>query len=201
MAIKLGVQQGGDEGSLDMRSSADHTVAIDSTSQLMSMPQHMQILENLNTLTTTTSTTMNDCNDVRHPLRPCGACPFCAGGCGDDACQDCVNGPCPSGCPANCTRYYTICEVRRHNTEKSAWLLAGDDIYDVTEYLRQNLHPGGMKSILTKAGGVRDCSTDLMYHSKDGRQVWQKYHVGKLTKCPSQNGQPVLGKEWWKFWG
>lgn len=196
MAIKIGVQQGVDEGSLDMRSSSDDTASIGPMSSLPSMPQHVQMLENVNR-----NNNFHDCNDVQHPHRPCGACPFCAGGCGDDACQDCVNEPCPSGCSRDCTRYYTICEVRRHNTAESAWLLAGDDIYDVTEYLRKNLHPGGVNSILSKAGGVKDCSTDLMYHSKHGRWMWQKYRVGKLTKCPSQNGQPVLEKEWWRFWG
>ena len=37
--------------------------------------------------------------------------------------------------------YYTLDEIQSHNTEVSAWIVAGDNIYDVTEYTEH--HPGG----------------------------------------------------------
>lgn len=92
---------------------------------------------------------------------------------------------------------FTMCQVRQHNTLESAWLVAGDAIYDATEYMGQ--HPGGTTSILKKAGGLVDCTQDLYFHSKSGRQMWEKYKVGRLVPCPHNN--MVEGtKPWWQLW-
>jgi len=93
--------------------------------------------------------------------------------------------------------YYTRSEIQHHNTESSAWIVAGDDIYDVTDYVEH--HPGGKYSIMKKIGGVVDCTQDLLYHSKSGQKYWNQFLVGKVTKNPSKNRLPVE-KEWWKFW-
>ena len=93
--------------------------------------------------------------------------------------------------------YYTRAEIRRHNTEASAWIVAGEDIYDVTDYIEH--HPGGKYSIMKKIGGVVDCTQDLMYHSKSGQKYWKQFLVGKVTRTLSKNKLPVE-KEWWKFW-
>lgn len=93
--------------------------------------------------------------------------------------------------------YHTLAEIQRHNTERSAWIIAGEDIYDVTEYVEY--HPGGKYSIMKKIGGAVDCTRDLMFHSKSGQKYWKQFLVGKVTKFPSKNGLPVE-KEWWKFW-
>jgi len=104
-----------------------------------------------------------------------------------------------SSCSENSFRlqYYTRSEIRRHNTESSAWIVAGDDVYDVTDYVEH--HPGGNSSILKKAGGAVDCTRDLLFHSKSGQKYWKQFLIGKVTKNPSKNGLPVE-KEWWKFW-
>jgi cytochrome b involved in lipid metabolism len=92
---------------------------------------------------------------------------------------------------------------------QSAWIVAGQDIYDVTEYM--NIHPGGSTSLLKKSGGLVDCTRDLNFHSKRGQKLWQQYHVGKVIPCPSQanqsphnnkpgNNMVAVGGDWWKFW-
>jgi len=93
--------------------------------------------------------------------------------------------------------YYTRLEILRHNTESSAWIVAGDDVYDVTDYVEH--HPGGKYSIMKKVGGAVDCTRDLLFHSKSGQKYWKQFLIGKITKNPSKNGVPVE-KEWWKFW-
>jgi cytochrome b involved in lipid metabolism len=97
----------------------------------------------------------------------------------------------------NTLHYYTRFEIQRHNTEASAWIVAGDNIYDVTDYVEH--HPGGKYSLMKKIGGGVDCTKDLMFHSKSGQNHWKKYLVGKITKSPSKNGH-IIEKEWWKFW-
>ena len=120
----------------------------------------------------------------------CDACPYCNDVCGSPTCESCTNKSqdnerrndrCFERCPekSNC---YTMCQVRRHNTSESAWLVAGNVIYDATEYIK--FHPGGNESILKRAGGVKDCSIDMEFHSKSARRIWSKTKVGTLRPCP-----------------
>jgi len=156
----------------------------------------------------------------------CDACPHCRDTCASEECQDCTtklagmmleedehdqSRAVLESCPAfssssvsknaNRERYYTRCQVKRHNTEESAWILVGDTIYDATPILRS--HPGGADCILRKAGGVKDCTMDLQFHSKRGRESWKQYKVGKLVECgvaiPPGSAGPG-DKPWWVFW-
>lgn len=116
---------------------------------------------------------------------------FCHNFCDDNHSPDCLCiGPinfimaaCPcSNAGYSCTTTtYSFHEVSKHNTEESAWLLVGDDIFDVTEYLAR--HPGGKESILRKSGGIADCSEDFFFHSKRGRSLWKSCYIGKIRKC------------------
>jgi nitrate reductase (NAD(P)H) len=95
------------------------------------------------------------------------------------------------------TRTFTICQVRRHCTADSAWIVAGDSIFDATQYMAQ--HPGGVDAILRKAGGTVDCTEDLQFHSRSGKKMWQKYLVGKLVPCTVTQGSS-LSRPWWQLW-
>jgi hypothetical protein len=135
----------------------------------------------------------------------CGACAYCAGTCGDASCLECdckltslVDSNSTTSCGSDSVHFYTMCEIQRHNTEKSAWLVAGDDIYDATDYVNQ--HPGGKTSILKKTGGACDCTVDFRFHSKSGRRVWHKYHVGKVKRCPGPHGNGHSDRKWWMVW-
>lgn len=161
-------------------------------------------------------------------LSSCDACPNCPDLCGNAECQQCITkrnccssscddgagGPvCP--CPTSSreqqqpqSKYYTRCQVRRHNHESSCWLVAGDAIYDATPILET--HPGGAKSLLRKAGGIEDCTIDLQFHSRSGRDKWKRYQIGTLKDCcssitsnsssqkPSNNNKN--NKPWWAVW-
>lgn len=127
----------------------------------------------------------------------CDACPHCTDICEEDNCFTCrekaMKGSrnsklCSSGGPT-----YTMCEIRRHANASSAWLVAGCNVYDATEYI--NKHPGGAQSILKKCGGACDCTADLNFHSKSGKKVWEKYRIGKVRQCGMRND-----KLWWMFW-
>uniref|UniRef100_A0A7S3LGK6 Cytochrome b5 heme-binding domain-containing protein n=1 Tax=Amphora coffeiformis TaxID=265554 RepID=A0A7S3LGK6_9STRA len=137
---------------------------------------------------------------------PCEACPYCSDTCGDDSCKLCVNKTCleisTPTCPPRSASLpvFTLCQVRKHCTEKSVWIVAGKDIYDVTAYIDR--HPGGRECILRKAGGARDCTDDFQFHSKAGRRGWNKYKVGVLVPCPGHaSHQDEQEKPWWQFWG
>jgi cytochrome b involved in lipid metabolism len=122
----------------------------------------------------------------------CDACIFCEDTCGNPDCPSCSKKPQrqPSSgeakpfpfavCDAS-DRTFTRCQLRRHCTEESAWLLCGNTIYDATPFLE--IHPGGKQSILRKAGGVCDCTMDMNMHSKGAIRRWKSKKVGKLRKC------------------
>jgi nitrate reductase (NAD(P)H) len=62
---------------------------------------------------------------------------------------------------------YTLCQVRRHCTAESCWLVAHGKVYDVTAMVKR--HPGGQRSILRHAGA--DSTEDFDFHSKNGRKM------------------------------
>jgi hypothetical protein len=140
----------------------------------------------------------------------CDACSDCPDTCGQPQCLPCTYKAKEaehSCCPAvrgkdDKTGSYTMCQVRRHNHTESAWLVAGDTIYDVTSYM--NSHPGGVDSILRKAGGAQDCSKDLLFHSREGIKAWKKYKVGKLRDCKCDQEDSAVDEEmiqqWWMAW-
>lgn len=136
---------------------------------------------------------------------PCEACPYCSDTCGDESCKVCVHKTClevTPTCPPNnkgALPSFTLCQVRKHCTEKSVWIVAGKDVYDVTAYIDR--HPGGRQCIMRKAGGARDCSDDFQFHSKAGRRMFAKFKVGTLVPCPGLPVQKEEEKPWWQLWG
>jgi cytochrome b involved in lipid metabolism len=117
-------------------------------------------------------------------------------------------------------RFYTQCQVRRHNHAESAWLVAGDKIYNATPYL--SCHPAGESAILRKSGGVVDVTRDVEFHSNKGKKLFRSLEIGRLVPCPGGggNGSPggrnkkssssaattnnikpaVQEGTWWEFW-
>jgi NAD-dependent dihydropyrimidine dehydrogenase PreA subunit len=117
----------------------------------------------------------------------CIACAFCEDVCERTDCAKCqsksVEPICaPCGVLTGSNRSYSMCQIRRHNHMGSAWLVAGDTVYDATPYI--NSHPGGAECILRKAGGAQDCTRDLEFHSARGKQLFKKFVIGKVRPCP-----------------
>ena len=73
---------------------------------------------------------------------------------------------------------YTLKEISRHNNANSCWLIAHDNVYDITKFIEK--HPIGSEPILKKAG--TDCTIDYDFHSKAAKQVWKEYKIGYVNK-------------------
>ena len=75
-------------------------------------------------------------------------------------------------------------EIAKHCTEKDWWVIVGDDVYDVTDFLVD--HPGGKKAIMLFAGKDATEEFDMLHD----RKVIKKYGIdagtvkemGKLNK-------------------
>ncbi|KAG1690403.1 hypothetical protein DVH05_028191 [Phytophthora capsici] len=73
-----------------------------------------------------------------------------------------------------------MCEVKLHRSLESCWLVSSGHVYDVTGLV--TAHPGGVRSILRKAGGP-DCARDMKFHTKKARKMMEKCFIGKLQQC------------------
>lgn len=119
----------------------------------------------------------------------CDMCPFCDDVCVLPSCLTCSEKRERLGNQRKNT--WTRCEVRRHCTLASAWLVVGDDVIDGTAFMVR--HPAGVKSILRKAGGI-DCTVDFEFHSKGARKMWKSYRVGTIIPCVSETNRPDCTK-------
>jgi len=157
------------------------------SSESFEFTKHSAKTVNLNTIHRT-----NDCI--------CDACGFCEDSCQNPSCQACSHklkimkdNDCANKSHGllkifdfnneNKRNFYTMCQVRRHNHSDSAWLLVGNNIYDVTSYL--SIHPGGKRSILKMCGGVKDCKEDMKFHSQKAQRIWKEHFIGYLKPCPA----------------
>jgi hypothetical protein len=143
-------------------------------------------------------TTLLHMNTKRAHEKPCSACTECLDFDPSCHCEECERSrsrrrrlieetPRRS---KKALRYLTLCEVRRHRTAQSAWLIKGRYVYDVTEMVPA--HPGGDYSILRHSGGQKlDCTQDFNFHSRKGQKIWDRYKIGILVPCPSDGTRPL----------
>lgn len=90
-------------------------------------------------------------------------------------------------------RWFSRKEVDRHHTKDSCWVLLGNQVYDVTGFLRR--HPGGEALILRRSGS--DISQEIEgpphRHSENARRWMEQYYIGELDKDSVRDTQ-VLPK-------
>lgn len=78
-------------------------------------------------------------------------------------------------------RQYSSCEMRRHQTPRSCWVLVDGDVYDVTDLL--GAHPGGAQVLLEAAQKGKDCASVIANHPPAARQVLTNYRLGRFYYC------------------
>ncbi|XP_037302151.1 cytochrome b5 type B-like isoform X2 [Manduca sexta] len=81
----------------------------------------------------------------------------------------------------------TLGEVKKHNSDKSVWMVIHNDVYDVTSFLEE--HPGGPESLLEVAGEDATGPFEDVGHSADARELLKKYKIGTLP--PSERTKDV----------
>lgn len=83
------------------------------------------------------------------------------------------------------TRVIPLEEVKQHSTAEDCWITAKGKVFNATPFI--SVHPGGQRSIIRRAGGVKDASDDFDFHSAAGRKIWSQYQIGILegheSKC------------------
>ncbi|KAJ8934391.1 hypothetical protein NQ314_013432, partial [Rhamnusium bicolor] len=78
------------------------------------------------------------------------------------------------------TTQYSLADIKKHNDNRSTWIVIHNNIYDVTEFL--NEHPGGEEVLLEQAGKEASEAFEDVGHSSDARELMVKYKIGELIE-------------------
>ena len=147
----------------------------------------------LNTKMTHTLLDLNK-RHIQKKMKRCTACTRCLDFDPSCSCEECARARSRrrrlvENTPRKKLQYYTLCEIRRHRTAGSVWLIKGRYVYDVTNMVPA--HPGGEYSILRHAGAQKlDCTEDFNFHSRKGQKIWDRYKIGIVVPCPSDGTPP-----------
>ncbi|XP_026575571.1 cytochrome b5 [Pseudonaja textilis] len=74
--------------------------------------------------------------------------------------------------------FFTLAEVAKHSSDREAWLVIHDRVYDVTRFLDE--HPGGDKVLLEQAGRDATESFEDVGHSMDAKEMLKQYLMGEV---------------------
>jgi cytochrome b involved in lipid metabolism len=72
--------------------------------------------------------------------------------------------------------YYTIEEVKQHNTRNDCWVIVDKKVYNITDFIHK--HPGGPVFVRSN----KDISEDFydIGHSKRAEELLQEFYIGDL---------------------
>lgn len=73
-------------------------------------------------------------------------------------------------------QYYSWEDVKEHTSDDSMWVVANNNVYDVTDFWKR--HPGGSYLIKSKAG--TDVTKFNRMHLPRTLLKWEKYHIGYI---------------------
>lgn len=85
-------------------------------------------------------------------------------------------------------KYYTLEDIRAHNTSKNTWLIIHEKVYDITSFLEE--HPGGEEVLLEQAGADATESFEDVGHSTDAREMLEEYYLGELHMDDRRKQRP-----------
>ncbi len=75
-------------------------------------------------------------------------------------------------------RVFTLDEFHKCIKNNEQWIIANDSVYDLSDLIKYDLHPGSQKTLLIHIG--KDCTTDYTFHRS--KNIWKKYKIGEIEK-------------------
>eukprot|EP00296_Roombia_truncata_P007903 JP446362.1.p2 GENE.JP446362.1~~JP446362.1.p2 ORF type:complete len:346 (-),score=111.22 JP446362.1:132-1145(-) len=94
------------------------------------------------------------------------------------------------------TRVFDLEEIRKHNSEKDAWVTLEGEVFDVTRFIKD--HPGGKEVVLDYLGtDITNVffSDDIHAHSENAQGMLAQYRIGTVTgaKAKSSSSTDTVG--------
>lgn len=93
--------------------------------------------------------------------------------------------------------YFSLEEIKTHNNIESCWIVINSKVYDVTSYLKRDLHPGG-KEVLLKHAGMDATTIFIDIHSNDAWKFLDQYFIGNVSTISAQGRGSWLLWWWWR---
>eukprot|EP01083_Nonionella_stella_P113890 336188_1 len=91
------------------------------------------------------------------------------------------------------TQYYSLATVAEHNClEQGIWIVIGDGVYDITVFIKCNLHPASNAFIEPLYGKDATEPFDRTFHSVEAVKLLQTLQIGEVQ--PSERNSDVLQK-------
>ncbi|TYZ64286.1 hypothetical protein PybrP1_013119 [[Pythium] brassicae (nom. inval.)] len=81
-------------------------------------------------------------------------------------------------------RTYSSCELSRHRSLRSCWVVVSGAVYDITDLL--SVHPGGLQVLLQAARQGQDCASIMEEHPLSARRVLRNYRLGEYYECETR---------------
>ncbi|KAF1314425.1 Cytochrome b5 isoform b, partial [Globisporangium splendens] len=81
-------------------------------------------------------------------------------------------------------RKYSSCEVQRHRSLRSCWVIVDGDVFNITDLL--SVHPGGLQVLLQAAQHGEDCGPILDEHPPSARHFLSHYRLGEYYECETR---------------
>lgn len=78
-------------------------------------------------------------------------------------------------------RKYSSCELKRHRSLRSCWVVVSGEVHDITDLL--SVHPGGLQVLLQAAQQGADCASIMEEHPPSARRVLSNYRLGEYYEC------------------
>jgi cytochrome b involved in lipid metabolism len=78
---------------------------------------------------------------------------------------------------------YSHLQVASHNSIQDAWIIYENNVYDISDYLEEESHPGGIILLEEYLGkDITQIFTEpsLHHHSNDAFTLLEFYKIGKL---------------------
>ncbi|GMS78118.1 hypothetical protein PENTCL1PPCAC_293, partial [Pristionchus entomophagus] len=82
-------------------------------------------------------------------------------------------------------------EVAQHDDISSGWIILHNFVYDITEFLLSDAHPGSTEILLEYIGSDASSVFEDCGHSRHARRLVQKYLIGILPEgeCAGHNSE------------
>jgi len=83
----------------------------------------------------------------------------------------------------NSKNYIPYCKYVERIDRGDNLIISNSVVYDITQYVKLNKHPGGPNAIIKASKCKKDVKYDMKMHSKGTKSMLKGMKIGTLVKC------------------
>ncbi|CAH6720503.1 cytochrome b5 [[Candida] jaroonii] len=78
-------------------------------------------------------------------------------------------------------KFFTFEDVNKHFSHDDLWIIVYNKVYDVSSFIKEELHPGGAEVIIEFGGSDATEAFDDVAHSNDAYEMLEPYYIGDIV--------------------